>query len=62
MEARESPNEIWNGLDVCSHDFDLIVKEVLSAFRAFLACLPDGEPYQLTADLNALAAQGGRTN
>jgi hypothetical protein len=61
LEAGGSPNEIWNRLDLCSHDFDLISKEVLLALRAFLPCLPDGELHQLTVDLNAVVARGVRT-
>lgn len=33
--------EYWNRLDLLFHDFDLLSKETLLAFRAFLACLPD---------------------
>jgi hypothetical protein len=61
LQAGDSPNEIWNRLDLCFHDFDLITKEVLLSLRAFLACLPDGELHELTADLNALVARGVRT-
>ena len=61
LHAADSPNRVWNRVDLCFHDFDLITKEVLLAFRAFLACLPDGELQQLTADLNALVADGVRT-
>jgi len=33
--------ELWARLDLLYHDFDLLTKESLLAFRAFLACLPD---------------------
>jgi hypothetical protein len=61
LQPGDGPSEIWNRLDLCFHDFDLTTKEVLLALRAFLACLPDGELHQLTAELNALVAQGVRT-
>ena len=61
LQATDGSNEIWNDLDFCFHDFDVITKEVLLALRAFLACLPEGELHQLTAELNALVAQGVRT-
>jgi hypothetical protein len=35
----DRPPELWQRLDVYSHDFDLVNKEALMAFRAFLACL-----------------------
>jgi hypothetical protein len=59
--VKDGPDEIWNHLDLCFHDFGLITKEVLVALRAFLASMPDGELCQLTAKLNALVAQGVRT-
>jgi len=52
---------VWSYLDFCFHDFDLITKEVLLAFRAFLACLPDEELQALTTDLDALVVRGVRT-
>ncbi len=58
--AGYSSNGMWNHLDLCFHDFDLITKETLLAFRAFLACLPDEELQQFATDLNALVAQGVR--
>jgi hypothetical protein len=61
LHPGDSPNRIWNRIDLCFHDFDLITKEILLALRAFLACLPDGEVQQLSTDLNALIADGVRT-
>jgi hypothetical protein len=52
---------VWKHLDLCFHDFDLITKEVLLAFRAFLTSLPDEELQAFTNDLNALIVRGVRT-
>jgi len=35
----DRPAELWQRLDIYSHDFDLVNKEALMAFRAFLVCL-----------------------
>jgi len=61
LRTGASSNGVWNHLDLCFHDFDLITKEVLLAFRAFLACLPDEELEALATDLNALVVRGVRT-
>lgn len=39
--TEDRPPELWQQLDFLFHDFDLVGKEALLAFRAFLACLPD---------------------
>jgi len=52
---------VWKHLDLCFHDFDLITKEVLLAFRAFLTSLPDEELQAFATDLNALIVRGVRT-
>jgi hypothetical protein len=61
LRTGASSNRIWNHLDLCFHDFDLITKEVLLAFRTLLACLPDEELEALATDLNALVVRGVRT-
>jgi hypothetical protein len=61
LRAGNSCEGLWNHLDLCFHDFDLITKEVLLAFRAFLACLPDGELQALASDLSTLIVRGVRT-
>jgi hypothetical protein len=61
LRTGASSNGVWNHLDLCFHDFDLITKEVLLAFRAFLASLPDEELEALATDLNALVVRGVRT-
>jgi hypothetical protein len=35
----DRPAELWQRLDIYSHDFDLVNKEALMAFRAFVGCL-----------------------
>jgi hypothetical protein len=61
LRTGSSSDGVWNHLDLCFHDFDLITKEVLLAFRAFLACLPDEELQAFATDLNALTVRGVRT-
>ena len=60
LRTGSSSDGVWNHLDLCFHDFDLITKEVLLAFRAFLACLPDEELPALATDLSALIVRGVR--
>jgi hypothetical protein len=43
--------EFWSGLDVYSHDFDLLTKETLLAFRGLLTCLPAEDLAAFAADL-----------
>jgi len=56
LRAEDGGDGIWTCLDLCFHDFDLITKEALLAFRAFLACMPDKELPDFATDLNALVA------
>jgi hypothetical protein len=60
LESRGSAAGTWKHLDLCFHDFDLITKEVLLAFRAFLTALPDEELQALATDLKALIVRGVR--
>jgi hypothetical protein len=46
--------EYWSRLDLLFHDFDLLGKEMLLAFRTFLACLPDSALKGFAADIRAL--------
>jgi len=46
--------EVWTQIDLDFHDFDLIVKEAVLAFRALLASLPPSALPRLAVDLNAL--------
>ena len=60
LRTGSSSDGVWTHLDLCFHDFDLITKEALLAFRVFLACLPDEELQALATDLNALVVRGVR--
>jgi hypothetical protein len=46
--------EVWSQIDLYFHDFDLIAKEAVLAFRALLACLPLSDLPRFSFDLNAL--------
>ena len=46
--------EVWNQIDLSFHDFDLIAKEALLAFRALLVCLPLSVLPKFSLELNAL--------
>lgn len=52
--------ELWTRLDLLYHDFDLLTKESLLAFRAFLACLPDSALPALAGHLPAVVRQRER--
>jgi len=46
--------DVWSQIDLYFHDFDLITKEALLAFRALLSCLPPAVLPKFSLDLNAL--------
>jgi len=48
----DRPPELWERLDLLFHDFDLVGKETLLAFRIFLACLPDSALAGFTRELD----------
>ena len=50
----DSSNELWTRLDCYFHDFDLIVKETLLAFRILLACQSPERAQKLALDLQVL--------
>jgi predicted ATP-dependent endonuclease of OLD family len=58
--TEDRPPELWNRLDYYFHDFDLITKETLLAFRALLFCLPHSDLTGLAADLKPLVRHGVR--
>jgi hypothetical protein len=58
---QDRSQEVWIRLDLYFHDFDLIAKETLLAFRALLACLPAAALPDLTAELRAVLEPGVRT-
>jgi hypothetical protein len=53
--------EVWNQIDLAFHDFDLIAKEALLAFRALLVCLPLSVLPKFSLELNALLRARVRT-
>ena len=57
----ERPPELWTSFDLQFHDFDLITKETLLAFRAFLVCLPDSELVDFSTELAAVLAERVRS-
>lgn len=52
--AGDNSAEIWNEIDLDFHDFDLIAKEAVLAFRALLASLPPSALPRLALDLDSL--------
>jgi hypothetical protein len=54
-------SEVWNHIDLYFHDFDLIAKEALLAFRALLPCLLLSVLPKFSLDLNALLRGRVRT-
>jgi len=56
----DRPPELWQRLDVYSHDFDLVTKEALMAFRAFLICLPPSALQAFASDLEPILRRGVR--
>jgi hypothetical protein len=59
--TEDRPPELWQRLDIYSHDFDLVTKETLMAFRAFLVCLPDSDLEAFAAELNPILRRSART-
>ncbi len=59
--TEDRPPELWQRLDIYSHDFDLVTKESLMAFRALLVCLPSESLVVLAADLEPVLRRGVRT-
>jgi len=58
----DSSEELWTRLDYCFHDFDLIAKETLLAFRTLLACQSPEGARELALDLQVLLEQGMRVS
>ena len=50
----DTSKEAWTEIDLDFHDFDLIAKEAVLAFRALLSCLPPDVLPQLATDLDSL--------
>jgi hypothetical protein len=59
--TQDRPPEFWGQLDLHFHDFDLVAKETLLAFRAFLFCLPPSALEDFSADLEVILRHGVRS-
>ncbi len=59
--TRTTPPQLWNRLDFYVHDLDLVAKEALLAFRAFLACLPEPALAEFAAYLDPIIRHAVRT-
>jgi hypothetical protein len=57
----DRPPELWDRLDFYFHDFDLVSKETLLAFRALLLCLPHSNLAPLATDLTVIMRHGVRS-
>ena len=58
----DSSEELWTRLDYYFHDFDLIAKETLLAFRTLLACQSPEVVQELALDLTGLLERGMRVS
>jgi len=58
----DSSHELWTRLDYYFHDFDLIAKETLLAFRTLLACQSPEGAQELAVDLQVLMDRGSRVS
>ena len=58
----DSSNELWTRLDHHFHDFDLIAKETLLAFRTLLACQSPARAEELASELQDLLGRRTRVS
>ncbi len=58
--TEDRPEELWKQLDLYFHDFDMIAKEALLAFRAFLLCLPHSALAGIVHELDSVVKRGVR--
>lgn len=59
--TEDCPEELWKQLDLCFHDFDLVAKEALLAFRALLLSVPSSALTQIEGEVKAVVGRGVRT-
>ncbi len=59
--TEDRPEELWKRLDLYFHDFDLVAKEALLAFRALLVCLQDPALTDMAADVKTAVGRGVRS-
>jgi hypothetical protein len=55
------PPELWRRLDLLYHDFDLVTKESLLAYRTYVFCLPHSALAAFAADLERLTRHVARS-
>jgi len=60
--TRDSSEELWTRLDYNFHDFDLIAKETLLAFRTLLLCQSPEGVQELALNLQNLLERGMRVS
>ncbi|HEV2352589.1 MAG TPA: hypothetical protein VG028_22370 [Terriglobia bacterium] len=58
--TQDRPAELWQRLDIYSHDFDLVNKEALMAFRAFLVSLSPANLERFAAELESVLRREAR--
>jgi hypothetical protein len=58
----DSSEELWNRIDLYFHDFDLIAKETLLAFRTVLTCQSRKGVEELALELRGLLERGVRVS
>jgi hypothetical protein len=58
----DSSEEVWKRIDLYFHDFDLIAKETLLAFRTLLTCLSRKGVQELALELRSLLDRGVRVS
>ena len=58
--TEDRPAELWQRLDIYSHDFDLVNKEALMAFRAFLSCLSPKSLQSFAGELEPILRREAR--
>ena len=59
-EVQDPSPDLWRSFDFEAHDFDLLTKEALLAFRAFLLSLHDSDVAKFGAELKAVMPRGVR--
>ncbi|MGH9401461.1 MAG: hypothetical protein ACRD2P_05065 [Terriglobia bacterium] len=60
-QAPEASGDIWGNIDPSFHDFDLVIKEALLAFRAFLLALPVSLLPDISMELSGVVTHSVRS-
>ncbi|MGH9352366.1 MAG: hypothetical protein ACRD2G_09425 [Terriglobia bacterium] len=59
--APDAAGDMWNNIDPSFHDFDLVVKEALLAFRSFLLAVPAPLLPEIAAELSEVVTHSVRS-